>query len=79
MNTDGPCPRGAHSLEREVRHGTQSAAVTPAGAASAESQTQVLWVTERHGVASGEKHGQGYKGDAGGAFEGEATWEKGHL
>lgn len=26
-----------------------------------------------------EKHGQEYKQDAGWAFEGEATWEKGHL
>lgn len=79
MNTDGPCPRGAHSLETEVRHSTQSAAVTPASAASAESQTQVLWVTERHGAASGQKLGQGYKEDAGWAFAGEAIWEKGHL
>lgn len=42
-----PCPRGAHSLEKEVRQSTQSAAVTPARVASAESKTQVLWGSER--------------------------------
>lgn len=80
MNIDGPCPRGAHSLEREVRHSTQSAAMIPASAAGAKSETQALWVTECHRVVSGQKHRQGHKEKAGDwVIEGEAIWEKGHL
>lgn len=48
-------PRGAHSLEREVRQSTRSAAVTPTSVASAGSKTQCCGVTEHQEAASGQQ------------------------
>lgn len=64
VNTDGPCPQGAHSLEREVRHRTRQAAVTPARQVP-KARHGAAGVTEHHGVASGPKQWARYQVDTG--------------
>lgn len=66
VNTDGPCPRGAHSLKREVRRGTRSAAVTPARAAGARGETRSAVVSRNtRGRSCAAALGRGAEDSAG--------------
>lgn len=72
-----PCPRGAHSLEREVRQSTQSAAATPTRAASAESKTSAVGSQDTMRLLLLRSFRQGYRGPRAGPLRGKPSGRKG--
>ncbi|XP_063468657.1 uncharacterized protein [Symphalangus syndactylus] len=76
-NTGGPCPRGAHSLERTARQYTISGNSTSQSGKCLKQDTKRCAVTEHHGDASGRSTGKGTRRTQAGPSRREAIWEKG--